>query len=170
MDNPLVGVIMGSETELTYMEETERVLQGFGIPFETRILSPHRSPRRLFEYIQAAPSRGIHVLICGEGWAAHLAGIVASVTTLPVIGVPIPNSSVNGLDSLLSTVQMPMGVPVATMAMGKAGAANAAVLATQILSLKFDGLGQALVRFKEELDRSVEAKDTQLRQARQQGG
>lgn len=170
MENPLVSVLMGSDSDLTYMEEAERVLQGFGIPFETRILSAHRAPRKLAEYVQGAGPRGVHVIICGAGWAAHLAGAVAALTTLPVVGVPIPNSSVNGLDSLLSTVQMPMGVPVATMAMGKAGAANAAVLAAQILALKFDGLGQALVRFKEELDRRVEVKDSQLQESRRARG
>lgn len=134
--NPLVGIVMGSDSDLAVMEEAFQVMETYGIPYEARILSAHRSPEATAEYARTAVERGLQVLIAGAGWAAHLAGAIAAATTLPVIGVPIASSSLKGLDALLATVQMPPGVPVATMAIGKGGARNAAILAVQILALK----------------------------------
>ena len=134
MNKPAVAVLMGSDSDLPTMAEAVRVLRDFGVPSETIVTSAHRSPERTARYVKAAPGRGIRVFIAGAGGAAHLAGVVASGTTLPVIGVPM-TSELSGLDSLLSTVQMPAGIPVATVAIGKAGARNAAFLAVSILAL-----------------------------------
>jgi phosphoribosylaminoimidazole carboxylase PurE protein len=133
---PKVALIMGSRSDAELMGETAKILHQFGVEHETRVLSAHRSPRAALDYVQKAESRGLRVLIAGAGAAAHLAGFVAAHTVLPVIGVPIDSSALKGLDALLSTVQMPAGVPVATMAIGKAGARNAGVLAVQILALR----------------------------------
>jgi phosphoribosylaminoimidazole carboxylase PurE protein len=135
MGNPLVGIIMGSKSDISVMGEAVRVLEKFEIPCEIKVLSAHRTPDEAAEYAKALAGRGIKVLIAGAGWAAHLAGVAAAQTIIPVIGVPIDSSPLNGMDSLLSTVQMPPGVPVATMAIGKGGAYNAAVFAVRILSL-----------------------------------
>jgi phosphoribosylaminoimidazole carboxylase PurE protein len=125
MKKPVVGILMGSDSDLPVMEEAAKVLKVFGIPFEMTVSSAHRTPRRTASYARGAERRGIKVIIAGAGHAAHLAGFIAAETTLPVIGVPIESSSLKGLDSLLSTVQMPGGVPVASMAIGKSGAKNA---------------------------------------------
>jgi phosphoribosylaminoimidazole carboxylase PurE protein len=129
MKKPVVGILMGSDSDLPVMEEAAKVLKVFGIPFEIKISSAHRTPKRTAGYARGAERRGIKVIIAGAGHAAHLAGFIAAETTLPVIGVPIESSSLKGLDSLLSTVQMPGGVPVASMAIGKSGAKNAKVIA-----------------------------------------
>lgn len=160
---PKVGILMGSDSDLEVMREAETRLDYFGIPYETRILSAHRSPLQTVEYAQSASKRGIEVIIVGAGGGAHLGGVVAAYTTLPVIGVPIDSSSLKGIDALLSTVQMPAGVPVATMAIGKGGAANAAIFAAEILARRDEEVADKLVRFKEELAEGVEEKDRKLR-------
>ena len=152
---PLVGIVMGSDSDFAVMEEALRVLDSFGISYEVTISSAHRSPRRTAEYARTAVARGLKILIVGAGSAAHLAGVIASETSLPVIGIPIDSSALKGIDSLLSTVQMPGGVPVATMAIGKAGARNAAVFAVQILSLANAGLRRKLFNFKQALETEV---------------
>lgn len=158
---------MGSDSDLEVMREAEKRLDFFGIPYETRILSAHRSPHKTTEYADSASKRGIEVIIVGAGAAAHLAGAVAANTTLPVIGVPIDSSSLKGLDALLSTVQMPAGVPVATMAIGKAGAANAGIFAAEILGRKDPQISAKLAQLKKEMASGVEDKDRKLRKERQ---
>lgn len=158
---PLVGILMGSDTDLPVMTEAGETLKKFGVPFELRITSAHRSPRRTSEYARTALERGLGVLIVGAGGAAHLAGVIAAETTLPVIGVPMA-TTLSGLDSLLSIVQMPGGVPVACTAIGKAGAVNAAVLAVEILALSDPKLAQKLVEYKQQLARGVEEKDAKV--------
>jgi len=147
MGNPLVGIIMGSNSDIPVMEEAVRVLEKFEIPYEMKVFSAHRTPDEAAEYAKALAGRGIRVLIAGAGWAAHLAGLAAAQTTVPVIGVPIDSSPLNGMDSLLSTVQMPPGVSVATMAIGKGGAYNAAVFAVRILSLLDPDLARRYICF-----------------------
>src|SRR5262245_26125809 len=132
---PLVGVIMGSDSDLPVMQEAAKILKQFDIPYEIGIYSAHRSPHRTRDYVTTARGRGLQVIIAGAGSSAHLAGVTAAETTLPVIGIPIDSSPMSGFDSLLSVVQMPPGVPVATMGIGKAGAVNAGILAVQILAL-----------------------------------
>jgi 5-(carboxyamino)imidazole ribonucleotide mutase len=131
---PRVGIIMGSRSDRDTMIEAARVLEDFGVDYEMEIVSAHRTPDRMYEYASSAEERGLHVIIAGAGGAAHLPGMTASKTTLPVIGVPVQSAALNGMDSLLSIVQMPRGVPVATVAIGKAGAANAGLLAVRILA------------------------------------
>ena len=133
-DQPLVGVVMGSKSDYELMSAAVEVLQTLEIPHEARILSAHRTPDALFQYAETARSRGLRVIIAGAGGAAHLPGMVAAKTLVPVLGVPVPATPLNGMDSLLSIVQMPKGVPVGTLAIGKAGAANAALLAAEILA------------------------------------
>jgi phosphoribosylaminoimidazole carboxylase PurE protein len=152
---PLVGIIMGSDSDLEVMGEAFQVLTKFGVPAEITVASAHRSPQRVSEYASSASGRGLKVIIAGAGGAAHLAGVVAAETSLPVIGVPIASSPLAGWDALLATVQMPAGVPVATMAVGKAGARNAAILAAQILSVVDNELQSKLKRYKEELAEKV---------------
>ncbi len=152
-DRPLVGVVMGSISDRDVMDECIKTLKEMEISFEITVSSAHRSPDKTRDYAINAPDRGIEVIIAGAGWAAHLAGILASYTRLPVIGVPIDSSPLSGMDSLLSTVQMPPGVPVATMAIGRGGARNAAVFAAQILALKYDDIAKRLETYKEELMR-----------------
>ncbi len=152
-DRPLVGVVMGSVSDRDVMDECIKTLKEMEISFEITVSSAHRSPDKTRDYAINAPDRGIEVIIAGAGWAAHLAGILASYTRLPVIGVPIDSSPLSGMDSLLSTVQMPPGVPVATMAIGRGGARNAAVFAAQILALKYDDIAVRLETYKEELMR-----------------
>jgi phosphoribosylaminoimidazole carboxylase PurE protein len=159
---PLVGVIMGSDSDYAVMQEALDVLEKFGVRFEVKILSAHRSPKQTAAYAQQAAARGLKVLIAGAGWAAHLAGVLAAETTLPVIGVPIDSSPLKGLDALLSTVQMPPGVPVATMSIGKGGARNAALLAVQILALMNPDLGKKLQLHKEKLMATVLEKNRKL--------
>lgn len=157
---------MGSDSDLEVMREAEKRLDDFGIPYETRILSAHRSPLQTLRYATSAARRGLEVVIVGAGAAAHLAGAVAANTTLPVIGVPIDSSSLKGLDALLSTAQMPAGVPVATMAIGKAGAANAGIFAAAIIARGDPKVSAKLARLKEEMAASVAEKDRQLRSAK----
>ena len=150
-DKPLVGIVMGSTSDRDVMEECVKTLKEMDIHFEITVSSAHRSPDETRDYAISASGRGIEVIIAGAGWAAHLAGILASHTTLPVIGVPIDSSSLKGIDSLLSTVQMPPGVPVATMAIGRGGARNAAIFAAQILALKYADIARRLETYKEGL-------------------
>lgn len=152
-DRPLVGIVMGSTSDKGVMNECIRTLKEMNIDFEITVASAHRSPDKTRDYALTASDRGIEVIIAGAGWAAHLAGMLASHTTLPVIGVPIDSSPLRGVDSLLSTVQMPPGIPVATMAIGKGGAQNAAVFAAQILALKYPDIAQKLETYKEALMR-----------------
>ncbi len=149
MTRPLVAIVMGSTSDSEMMSRVGQTLQSFEIPFEEIVISAHRSPKRLHDYVTQLPSREIEVIVAGAGKAAHLAGVVASLTTLPVIGVPMPTSDLGGLDSLLSIVQMPRGVPVATVAIG--GVENAAILAAQILGLRHPGIAERLVAHKKEL-------------------
>jgi phosphoribosylaminoimidazole carboxylase PurE protein len=164
MQIPRVGVIMGSDSDLPLMQEALTILDSFAIAYEVHISSAHRTPARTAQFSKTARDRGIEVIIAGAGWAAHLAGVIAAETTLPVIGVPIDSSSLNGLDALLSMVQMPGGVPVAAMTIGKAGAKNAALFAAQILALKYPELQQKLLAYKQALAAEVEAKDAALQQ------
>lgn len=159
---PVVYIVMGSDSDLEIMQEAGKMLDKFGVPFETQVMSAHRSPGFVSEFASGARSNGVKVVIAGAGGAAHLAGVIAAHTTIPVIGVPI-TSALNGLDSLLSTVQMPSGIPVATVAVGKAGAANAGILAAQILSLSDETLAKKLIEHKAELARSVEEKNKKLK-------
>src|SRR5258708_3999752 len=145
---PIVGVIMGSKSDWEYMSAAAEVMQELKVPHEVRILSAHRAPEQTLEYSASAAARGLRVIIAGAGGAAHLAGVVAAKTILPVIGVPMPTTSLNGIDSLLSIVQMPKGVPVATMAIGKAGAANAGLFAAQIIALTDAKLGERLIKWR----------------------
>ncbi len=147
---PLVAVLIGSRSDWETMRHTGETLTRFGIPHESRVLSAHRSPEALAEYVKGAEERGIEVLIAAAGGAAHLAGAVAANTLLPVLGVPMDTSSLKGLDALLSTVQMPAGVPVGTLAIGKAGAVNAALLAAAVLALRLPDLKEKLRAFREE--------------------
>ena len=146
---PLVGIIMGSSSDWETMRLAADQLTALGVPFESRVISAHRTPDLLFEYAAGASGRGLEVLIAGAGGAAHLPGMTASKTLLPVIGVPIQSKALNGLDSLLSIVQMPAGVPVATVAIGESGARNAALLATAILAARHPPLRDALAAFRE---------------------
>ena len=155
MSKAEVGIIMGSTSDLEIMEEAARVLESFGIDYDMTISSGHRSPERTIAYARSAREKGIKVIIVGAGGAAHLAGTIAALTTLPVIGVPIHSSPLGGLDALLSTVQMPSGVAVATMAVGQAGAKNAAILATQILALSNLDLEAKLAAHKEQMEEEV---------------
>ncbi len=159
---PAVGIVMGSDSDLKVMEETVAVLKKFGITFEMTIASVHRSPKRAAEFASSARKRGIKVIIAGAGHAAHLAGAMAAYTSLPIIGVPIDSSSLQGLDALLSTVQMPPDIPVATVAIGKPGARNAGILAAQILAISDPGLGKKLEEFKNEMAAQVDQKAKKL--------
>ena len=158
MAKPLVGILMGSDSDLPVMQEAVAMLREFGIEYEVTIASAHRTPKKALEYAQSAERRGLKALIAGAGWAAHLAGIIASQTTLPVIGVPIDSSALKGIDALLSTVQMPGGVPVATMSLGKAGAKNAGIFAAQIIGTHDVKIANRLKVYKVEMEREVEEK------------
>ncbi|HYA03481.1 MAG TPA: 5-(carboxyamino)imidazole ribonucleotide mutase [Syntrophobacteria bacterium] len=160
---PVVGIVMGSDSDLSVMGEALDTLARFDIPAEITVASAHRSPQRVAAYAHGAAHRGLKVIIAGAGGAAHLAGVLAAETTLPVIGIPIGSSPLGGWDALLATVQMPAGVPVATMAIGKAGARNAAVLAAQILALNDTRLQEHLRRHKLELADEVDMKAEELR-------
>jgi len=155
VNKPLVGIIMGSRSDWETMRAAAEVLAELGIPYETAVVSAHRTPDRMFEYAEQAEGRGLEVIIAGAGGAAHLPGMTASKTTLPVIGVPVPSRALNGLDSLLSIVQMPAGVPVATMAIGTAGAANAGLLAAAILANKYPEIRERLKERRARLAREV---------------
>ncbi len=156
-----VAVIMGSDSDWPVMQAAGKALTEFGLPFEVGVLSAHRTPQRMLDYARDAADRGLQVIIAGAGGAAHLPGMVASATPLPVIGVPVPLKYLDGMDSLLSIVQMPAGVPVATVSVG--GARNAGLLAVRILAAADDGLRQRVVQFQAELEQSVLAKDRALR-------
>ena len=160
MTKPLVGIVMGSDSDWPVMEQAAKTLKEFGVPCEARVLSAHRSPELVREYAATAVSRGLQVLIAGAGGAAHLAGVLAAHTTLPVVGVPVESKSLKGLDSLLSTVQMPKGVPVATVAIDNA--ANAAILAVQCLALGDRRLARKLVEHKRQLTASNQKADRNL--------
>ncbi len=147
--SPLVGVIMGSQSDWETLQHAAQTLEHLGVPYEVRVVSAHRTPDLLFEYASTAESRGLEVIIAGAGGAAHLPGMTAAKTPLPVLGVPVESKSLNGLDSLLSIVQMPAGVPVGTLAIGKAGAINAALLATAILANRHTQFREALRRYRE---------------------
>jgi phosphoribosylaminoimidazole carboxylase PurE protein len=162
MAKPQVGILMGSDSDLPIMQEAAAMLGEFGIEFEMTVASAHRTPKKVLEYSQSAERRGLKVIIAGAGWAAHLAGFIASQTTLPVIGVPIDSSALKGLDALLSTVQMPGGIPVATMSLGKAGARNAGIFAAQIIATSDVKVANRLKVFKVEMEREVEEKAKKL--------
>jgi phosphoribosylaminoimidazole carboxylase PurE protein len=161
---PVVGIIMGSDSDLGVMQEAVKVLKQFEVGFEIGVYSAHRSPHRTLEYVKSARQRGLKVIIAGAGSSAHLAGVTAAETTLPVIGVPIDSSPLSGLDSLLSTVQMPPGVPVATMGVGKSGATNAGFFAIQILALSDEKLTGKLTEYKEQLEKSVAEKSKKVQE------
>ncbi len=152
---PLVGVIMGSKSDWETMTHAVQILETLGVPFEVRVVSAHRTPDLLFEYASSAEQRGLEVIIAGAGGAAHLPGMTAAKTVLPVLGVPVESKTLKGVDSLLSIVQMPPGVPVGTLAIGQAGAKNAALLATAILGNKHPQFRDALRRFREAQTRTV---------------
>jgi len=157
-----VGIVMGSDSDYPVMSECSKMLEKFGISYEIEVLSAHRTPARAHEYATTAASRGLKVVIAAAGAAAHLAGVMAASTTLPVIGVPMATSSLNGLDALLATVQMPSGIPVGTMAIDKAGATNAAIFAAEILALSDPKIARKLTAHKEDLARGVAEKNARL--------
>ncbi len=163
---PVVGILMGSDSDLSVMEETAAALDEFKIPFEMTVSSAHRTPARTARYARSAERRGIKIIIAGAGSAAHLAGFLAAETTLPIIGVPIGSSALKGLDALLATVQMPGGVPVASMAIGKAGAKNAGIFAAQILGIAKPGLRVKLKNHRKRQAKKVEEKARKLKRKR----
>ncbi len=156
-NKPLVAVIMGSRSDWEIMQPAVKMLKDFGVGCEAKVMSAHRTPELVTEYVRAAPGRGIRCIIAGAGGAAHLAGVIAGHTTLPVLGVPMPSKHLNGMDSLLSTVQMPQGIPVATFAIGEAGAANAGLFAVAMLALTDDVLANKLVEFRRHQADAVKA-------------
>ena len=162
MSEPVVGIIMGSSSDLPVMEQAAGVLTEFGVDHEVRVVSAHRSPLRMVEYARTARERGLKVVIAGAGGAAHLPGMVASLTTLPVIGVPVPTKHLGGVDSLHSIVQMPGGVPVATMAIG--GARNAGLMAVRMLSISDEALASRLAEDQLALEQFAAAQDAELAQ------
>ena len=160
--SPQIGIVMGSDSDMGVMQSAADVLEDFGVAFEITVASAHRSPQRAAAWAAGAPERGIKVIIAGAGHAAHLAGAMAAHTSLPIIGVPIDSSCLQGMDALLATVQMPPGIPVATMAIGKPGARNAGILAVQILALADDALAQKLKEYKQDMAEKVEQKAKKL--------
>ena len=162
MSEPVVGIVMGSDSDWPVMEPAALALDEFGVPYEAHVLSAHRTPRRMLDYAETAADRGLRVLIAGAGGAAHLPGMVAAATPLPVIGVPRPLENLDGLDSLLSIVQMPAGVPVATVAIGNAR--NAGLLAVRILGASDDRLRTAMAAFQADLAEQVAARDLTLQE------
>ena len=160
MKKKLVGIAMGSDSDWSCLQDAADILKEFEVPFETRIVSAHRTPTDMAEYAQSAKNRGLKTIIAGAGGAAHLPGMLAAYTHLPVIGVPVPSKHLQGLDSLLSIVQMPKGVPVATVAIG--GAANAALLAIQILATSDSKLEKKLIEFREKQSRASRSKNKNL--------
>ena len=149
MGEPLVGVIMGSRSDWETMRHAVETLESLGVPVETRVVSAHRTPDRLFEYASTAADRGLQVIVAGAGGAAHLPGMTAAKTHLPVLGVPVESKALQGMDSLLSIAQMPAGVPVGTLAIGRSGAVNAALLAASIVALHDEGVRERLLAFRE---------------------
>jgi phosphoribosylaminoimidazole carboxylase PurE protein len=162
MSKAQVGILMGSDSDLPIMEETAKILKKFDIRFEMHVMSAHRTPNQVVEYVTKATESGVKVFIAGAGGAAHLAGVVAAHTTCPVIGIPIEATSLKGLDALLSTVQMPPGIPVATVAVGKFGAINAALLAIQIIGTSCLETAKKLKDYKKEMAEKVTQKDKDL--------
>ncbi len=160
-EKPLVGIIMGSKSDLETMQETMAMLDELQISYEANVVSAHRTPDKMFEYAELARERGIKVIVAGAGGAAHLPGMVAAKTTLPVIGVPVQSRALNGMDSLLSIVQMPGGIPVATVAIGKAGAKNAGLLAASMLSTSYDSIATKLDEYRQMMTDTV-LKDSDL--------
>lgn len=154
-ERALVGIIMGSQSDWATLEHTAQMLTQLGVPFESEVVSAHRTPDRLFEYAETARARGIQVIIAGAGGAAHLPGMCAAKTDLPVLGVPVQSSILNGVDSLLSIVQMPAGIAVGTLAIGKAGATNAGLLAAQIIGLNHPKIAAAVTAFREQQTEKV---------------
>jgi len=163
-ETPKVAVLMGSESDLPVVKGTVETLERFGVPFELRVMSAHRTPEAVEDFAREAEGRGLRVVIAAAGGAAHLAGVVASMTTIPVIGVPIPTDRAGGMDSLYSVVQMPAGVPVACMGLGSSGARNAAVLAVEILATADESLRNALREHKADMVRSVREQDERVRE------
>tara|TARA_B100001123_G_C15013819_1_gene908642 strand:+ start:289 stop:807 length:519 start_codon:yes stop_codon:yes gene_type:complete len=168
MAKPIVAILMGSDSDYDYMLEACKSLQKFSICYEILVSSAHRTPEKTQKYVKSAKGKGIKVFIAGAGGAAHLAGVIAAETTLPVIGVPIPSTSLNGLDSILAISQMPGGIPVATMATGKAGAKNAGLLAAQILGTSDPDLSLKLSQYKKDMAEEVDKKDKKLREVHAQ--
>ena len=156
---PLVGIVMGSRSDWETMQHAAQKLEALGVPFEVRVVSAHRTPDVLFSYAEAAAERGLRAIIAGAGGAAHLPGMLASKTVLPVLGVPVQSKALNGMDSLLSIVQMPAGIPVATFAIGNAGAANAALFAAAMLAREVPAVGAALQAFRDRQTSDVIAHD-----------
>ena len=156
-DKPVVGVVMGSQSDWDVMQHAARVLKDFGVAFESQVVSAHRTPDKMFEYAESARARGLHCIIAGAGGAAHLPGMIASKTTLPVLGVPVPSRHLAGQDSLYSIVQMPKGIPVATFAIGEAGAANAGLFAVSLLAASDAGLERKLSEYREKMREQVAA-------------
>ena len=154
-NRPLVGILMGSKSDWDTMSHAPKTLERFGIRHESRVLSAHRTPEQAVEYARTASERGVEAIIAGAGGAAHLAGVIAAHTPLPVLGVPLKGWALDGMDALLSTVQMPKGIPVATFAIGKAGAINAAIFAVRMLSSRYPELAKALEEFHEEQTREA---------------
>ncbi|HEP1478346.1 5-(carboxyamino)imidazole ribonucleotide mutase [Streptococcus pyogenes] len=162
MKTPIISIIMGSKSDWATMQKTAEVLDNFGIAYEKKVVSAHRTPDLMFKHAEEARGRGIKIIIAGAGGAAHLPGMVAAKITLPVIGVPVKSRVLSGLDSLYSIVQMPGGVPVATMAIGEAGATNAALTALRILSIEDQNLAEALAHFHEEQGKIAEESSNEL--------
>jgi phosphoribosylaminoimidazole carboxylase PurE protein len=155
---PLVAIVIASDSDLPVMEQAAEILEKFDVPYELILTSAHRSPQRTREYIKEAETKGVEVIIAGAGGAAHLPGVIAAETVLPVIGVPIESTALHGMDSLLSIVQMPGGVPVATMAVGRAGAKNAGIFAAQILARKYPKVAEQLVSYKRNMEKEMREK------------
>ncbi len=164
-NSPRVGIIMGSDSDWPKIKKAAAALDEFGVPYEVRVMSAHRTPHVVAEYAATAIDRGLQVIIAAAGGAAHLAGVVAAHTTLPVIGLPVPTADLGGLDSLLSTVQMPGDVPVATMAVGMGGPRNSGLFAVQIMATADEDLQAKLVKFKQDLAVKIAAKDNQLQES-----
>ena len=155
MSQPLVGIIMGSRSDWETMRHAAETLDKLGVSHEVKVVSAHRTPKRLYDYASSAKERGLKLIIAGAGGAAHLPGMAASMTSLPVLGVPVESRALNGLDSLLSIVQMPAGVPVGTLAIGRAGAVNAGLLAASIIAVNDERLGERVERYREEQTAAV---------------
>lgn len=160
---PLVAIVMGSDSDYPVMKEASKLLSDFGVPFEVKVLSAHRSPGLVMKFTRSAKSRGFKVIIAGAGGAAHLAGVIASHTTLPVVGVPIESKYLKGIDSLFSTVQMPGGVPVSCMSIGRSGAKNAAIAALEILGLNDKKIQKGLEHFRRDMVKTIKKKNRELR-------
>lgn len=163
--NPAIGILMGSDSDWPLLQKCITTLKDFGVTFEVRVLSAHRTPDAAAKYAAEAEKRGLKIIIAAAGGAAHLAGVIAAHTVLPVIGIPVANGALNGIDALLATIQMPAGIPVATVALGSAGPANAALLAVQILAITDESLRQKLHEFKTELSRKVETGNSRIQEA-----